>query len=518
MRKHNTLLTATLLLIGAHLNTLHAQVDENMTQKIIQEATTSSQLEELAHELLDVIGPRLVGSPEMQDAHNWVINTYKKWGILAENQVYGEWKSWQRGTTEITMTSPRIQSLQGTQLAWSSATKKNIESEVVHIPNFENKGAFDKWLSNIKGKIILASPYYSSGRPEDHWKEHATTADYENYLSEKSKISTQWSEMIKLSGCKNASEFYKLLESKGATAILQSNWTGVVGSNRIFDSKTENIPTLDLNYEDFGMLYRFSKFGRPSKIKINVQNKPLGSAPTFNTIATIPGTEKSDEYIILSAHLDSWDGAQGACDNGTGTILMMEVARIIKKLAPNPKRTIIIGHWGSEEQGLNGSRAYVLDQPEIIKNTKALFNQDSGTGRINRITGQGFVNSYDYLGRWLSKVPKEYSQYIQTNFPDMPQTGGTDNASFIAAGIPAFNLSTQNWNYGMYTWHTNRDTYDKIVFEEVQRNVITTAILIIEAANDANDISNEKRILPMDSSGKIMEWPSIKEPTRKGRL
>lgn len=518
MRKHTTLLTTAILLFGASITQVEAQVDEAMTKKIIEEATTSSQLEVLAHELLDVIGPRLVGSPEMKQAHDWVIRTYNKWGIAAENQAYGEWKAWQRGTTVVTMTSPRIQSLQATQLAWSPATKKAVEAEVVHIPDIKTKEEFEKWTKTIKGKIVLASPYYASGRSEDQWKENATKEGFDAYMSAKSKVNTSLNPAILASGTRTLSEFCKALENKGAVGIVQSNWAGVIGSNRIFDAKTEKIPVVDVSYEDFSMLYRFSTFGHPAKIKLEVDNKHLGSAPTFNTIATIPGTSKADEYVILSAHLDSWDGAQGACDNGTGTILMMEVARIIKKLDPNPKRTIIIGHWGSEEQGLNGSRAYVIDQPEVIKNTKVLFNQDSGTGRINRITGQGFVHSYDYLGKWLSKVPKEYSQYIQTNFPDMPQNGGTDNASFVAAGIPAFNLSTQGWNYGSYTWHTNRDTYDKIVFEEVQRNVITTAILTIEAANDENEISNERRVLPLNEKGEVTEWPTIKEPTRKGRL
>ena len=129
--------------------------------------------------------------------------------------------------------------------------------------------------------------------------------------------------------------------------------------------------------------------------------KEKGVVPTFNTIAEIKGTEKPEEYVILSAHFDSWDGGGGATDNGTGTITMMEATRILKKYYPNPKRTIIVGLWGSEEQGLNGSRAFVEDHPEIVKNIQALFNQDNGTGRVINFSGQGFLHSYDYLGRWL---------------------------------------------------------------------------------------------------------------------
>src|SRR5699024_5330935 len=134
------------------------------------------------------------------------------------------------------------------------------------------------------------------------------------------------------------------------------------------------------------------------------------------TIARIEGTELPNQYVMLSAHFDSWDGAQGATDNGTGSILMMEVARILKKVYPNPKRTILVGLWGAEEQGLNGSRAFVQDHPEIVKNIQVLFNQDNGTGRISIITGQGFLHSYEYLGSWMAAVPDTVSQHVNTYF------------------------------------------------------------------------------------------------------
>ena len=114
-------------------------------------------------------------------------------------------------------------------------------------------------------------------------------------------------------------------------------------------------------------------------VKIISTSTEHGVVPTFNTIAEIKGVEKPNEYVILSAHFDSWDGSQGTTDNGTGTIVMMEAMRILKKFYPNPKRTIMVGHWGSEEQGLNGSRAFVEDYPKIVENTQAVFNQDNGT-------------------------------------------------------------------------------------------------------------------------------------------
>lgn len=476
--------------------------------QIINEVETNNQLEHLAFELLDEIGPRLVGSPQMEQAHNWVVATYKKWNIKAENIPYGEWKSWQRGTTEITMTSPRIKSIEGTQLAWNINTKKAVEAEVVAMPVFQSKNDFENWVRSVKGKIVMISQYQKSGRPENQWKEHATEEDFNTYKNEKTDDLTAWNNSIKATG-KSLRELVEYLETKGAAGFVQSYNTGTMGANRIFYSFAQTVPMVDISLEDYGLLYRLAINGKSPKIKINTQSKNLGNTQTFNTIATIPGKTKPNEYVMLSAHLDSWDGAQGATDNGTGTILMMEVARLIQKYAPNNDRTIVIGHWGSEEQGLNGSRAYIMDHPTEVQKIKVLFNQDSGTGRINYIGGQGFTNSYDYLGNWLQSVPEHIRKHIKTDFPGMPQGGGTDNASFVAAGIPAFNLSTQNWDYGQYTWHTNRDTYDKIVFEELEKNVITTTLLTLEAANDPNEISNEKRVLPKDT-----EWPTVKEPKR----
>src|SRR5690606_20307222 len=130
---------------------------------------------------------------------------------------------------------------------------------------------------------------------------------------------------------------------------------------------------------------------------------------------------------------------------------MMEIARILKKEYPKPKRTILIGPWGSEEQGLNGSRAFVLDHPDVGEKTQAVFNQDNGTGRVASINGSGFVHAYDFMGRWLAAVPENIRQEIRTDFPGSPSTGGSDHASFTAAGIPAFMMSSLSCGYGTIT-------------------------------------------------------------------
>lgn len=490
---------------------------EELVEQFMKEATENSQLEILGQELLDEIGPRLVGTPQMKKAHDWAVKKYTEWDILARNEAYGTWRGWERGITHIDLLTPRVQSLKGTQLAWSPSTpEKGITAEVVILPMVENAAAFTKWLSSINGKIVMVSRLENTGRPDYNWEEYATTESFERMKAIREADIKAWRENLRNTGYSSRS-IIKALEDAGAAAIISSYWSKGFGVNKIFSARTKNIPTVDLELEDYGLVYRLVKRGKKPTLSIKAISKELGEVPTFNTIAEIRGTEKPDEYVVLSAHFDSWDGGTGATDNGTGTLVMLEAMRILKKIYPNPKRTIMVGHWGGEEQGLNGSRAFVEDRPEIVKNIQAVFNQDNGTGRVVNISGQGFLHAYDYLGRWLQIVPEEITQHIKTTFPGTPSRGGSDYASFLAAGVPAFSLSSLSWSYSNYTWHTNRDTYDKVVFDEVRNNVILTVILAYMAAEDSTTTSREKRVLPINKrSGRPMKWPTQRSPNRKG--
>jgi carboxypeptidase Q len=491
--------------------------DDAIVDKIVAEGTDNSQLEVLGHQLMDVIGPRLVGTPQMKAANDWAVKTYAGWGISAENEEWGKWKGWERGITHIDMVSPRVATLHGTQLAWSPPTpKKGTTAGLVTLPEVADAEAFTKWLPSVKGKFVMVSMLEPTGRPDYNWEEFATEESFEKMKKEREAQTDKWNQNIKNTGytTRNINE---ALEAAGAVGIVQSRWSKGFGANKIFGANTKAIPVVDLSLEDYGMLYRMVEKGDAPVIKVVAESKDLGTVPTFNTIATIPGTELPNEYVMLSAHFDSWDGGTGATDNGTGTLTMMEAARILKKVYPNPRRTIVIGHWGSEEQGLNGSRAFVEDHPDIVENLQALFNQDNGTGRVVRISGQGFLHSYDYITRWLEAVPKQFKSEIETDFPGTPGGGGSDYASFVAAGAPGFSLSSLSWSYGNYTWHTNLDTYDKIVFDDVRNNAILTAILAYKASEDSERTSREKAVLHLNPrSGEPMTWPEPRSPNRDG--
>jgi len=485
-----------------------AQSGKAVIDAMMNEESANSQLEKMAHELLDGIGPRLVGTPQMKQANDWAVAKYKSWDISARNEKWGEWRGWERGVSHIDLVSPRVKSLEGTQLAWSPGMgKKTVTAEVMILPDLADSIAFEQWLPKAKGKFILISMNQPTGRPDYNWLEFATKESFEKMKADRTVLTNAWKNRISKTGF-TLRTLPLALEKAGAAGVITNNWSAGFGVDKIFGAYTKTIPTVDIALEDYGMLYRLAESGNRPKISIHTESKELGKVATFNTIAEIKGTEKPEEYVMLSAHFDSWDGGTGATDNGTGTLTMMEAMRLLKKFYPNPKRTILVGHWGSEEQGLNGSRAFVEDHPEIVKNLQALFNQDNGTGRIVNLSGQGFADAKDYLGRWLAAVPDTIKNRIKTNFPGQPGGGGSDFASFVAAGAPGFSLGSLNWSYGSYTWHTNRDTYDKIVFDDLRNNAMLAAILAYMASEDPAKTSTTK------TEG--MKWPVPVKATRLG--
>jgi carboxypeptidase Q len=234
----------------------------------------------------------------------------------------------------------------------------------------------------------------------------------------------------------------------------------------------------------------------------------------FNVIAELRGTELPNEYVLLGAHLDSWHGATGATDNGTGTIMMLEAMRILSQTYPRPRRTILIGHWGAEEQGLVGSSSFAEDHPEIIEGLQVAFNQDNGTWRIEYIKTQGFTEAGQNFGKWLAKVPSEITDNIKLDLTGLPETGGSDHMSWICRGAPGFRLQSHYPEYRQYTWHTNRDTFDKVVFDDLRNNATLTAMLAYEASEDPDRVSRTQRVMPPGANGQPGAWPGCGTPRR----
>jgi carboxypeptidase Q len=271
------------------------------------------------------------------------------------------------------------------------------------------------------------------------------------------------------------------------------------GTIEIFETYDKVAPAVTLECEDYGLVARLAQNNQKPIVKLDLDASLLGEQPVFNTIGMIRGTEKPDEYVMLSAHFDSWDGSSGATDNGTGTMMAMEAMRILKLAYPHPKRTIMVGHWASEEQGLNGSTAFTADHPEVMKGLQALFNQDNGTGRVQSLSSSGLTDIGPHLKSWYSMLPSFYTDSMSANvvswsFNDVPtgNPGGTDGAVFACFGTPSIGMGAVQWNYGTYTWHTNRDTYDKIVFDDLKHNATLAAMMAYAASEDPTFIKRDR--------------------------
>ena len=531
--------TRLLLILLAFTSFTFSQSKLEKIDEIVKEANSNSQLEILAHELIDQIGTRLTGTPQMLEAHKWVVNKYQSWNINSENEQYGQWRGWERGISHIDMLSPWVKSLEGQQLSWSASTKKNgAKGEVAILPT-DSKEVFENWLKTIKGKHVMFMPDQVSGRPDHDIERWAKPETLDKIRKLRMENQSNFSRELRKTGY-DFFDMIKAIENAKPASFITSYWSEGFGTNIIFSPGafgiSQDTPTVDISMEDYGLLYRLAKSGKNPVVNVNVQSKELGKVPTYNSLGRIEGVEKPNEYVILSAHLDSTGGATGATDNGTGTITMMEVMRILKKIYPNPKRTIIAAHWGGEEQGLNGSSAFVEDHPEIVENLQALFNQDNGTGRVAKINGHGFTEAYRFIGEWLEHVPSDIKDEIETIFPGVPiprytyeengvirpAGGSSDWRNFVASGVPGFNMTSLDFSYGgyskyHYTWHTNRDTYDKIVFDDVRSNVILIAILTYLASEEDELMPRTRRVMPIDPrTGERMEWPTLRVPNRDG--
>src|SRR5690606_33012237 len=228
-----------------------AQDQAQFVDQVMKETYEASQLETLAYELLDEIGPRLVGTPEMQQAHDWAVAKFNSWGISATNEKYGEWRAWQRGITHVDMISPRIKSIEATQLAWSPSTKKNgITAEVILLPeNIKDSLSFEAWMKNVKGKLVMISMPEATGRPDYNWEEFATPESFEKMKADREAQTKAWNDNYKRSGYTSRT-VAAALEKAGAAGILQSYWSKGFGANKIFGATTKEIPTIDVSLED----------------------------------------------------------------------------------------------------------------------------------------------------------------------------------------------------------------------------------------------------------------------------
>jgi hypothetical protein len=207
----------------------------------------------------------------MKQANDWAVAKYASWGITAKNEQWGEWRGWQRGISHIDMVTPRVKSLEGTQLAWCAATgAKGVTAEIVIIPDLADSIAFKNWLPNVKGKFVMISMCQPTGRPDYNWQEFGTKDSFEKMKKDRAAQTEAWRIRISKTGY-TARTLQTALETAGAAGILTSNWSAGFGVNKIFGAVARKIPVVDIALEDYGLLYRLTETG--SKPTINIRNR-----------------------------------------------------------------------------------------------------------------------------------------------------------------------------------------------------------------------------------------------------
>jgi carboxypeptidase Q len=519
-------LLAAALLLATLSRGIQAQAfatDDPTLRRIWMLGMDSSQTYPLIQSLLDSVGPRLTGTPGQKAGNDWLVARYRAWGVEARAERYGTWMGWRRGITHVDLIQPRVRSLEAMMLAWSPGTPRGaaVEASVVVLPEARTTAEFDAWLPQARGKFVMVSMAQPTCRPDDNWRQFADSASFARMRAQRIEMSRAWGQRVMRAtgdtslGAANRN-LHARLAAAGARGMFTHLWSNGWGVDKIFNARPgQTIPSIDLSCEDYGLVFRLAENNQGPMVRVAAESENLGEVPVFNVIASMRGSEKPDEYVMMSAHFDSWDGGSGATDNGTGTITMMEAMRILRRAYPNPKRTIVVGHWSGEEQGLIGSRAFAADHPEIVRGLQALFNQDNGTGRVVNVSASGLVDATGAMASWLARVPREITRHINFGFVGSPAGGGSDNASFACYGAPAFGLGSLSWDYGTYTWHTNRDTFDKVVFDDLKNNAVLTAMLVYLASEDPETVSRTRATLFNPFTGRAGQWPECQVPPRK---
>jgi Zn-dependent M28 family amino/carboxypeptidase len=247
------------------------------------------------------------------------------------------------------------------------------------------------------------------------------------------------------------------------------------------------LPTISIAVEHYGRIQRTLAKNMPVRIDLDIKNTFHDDPMSFNVVAEIPGTDKANELVMLGAHFDSWQGGTGATDNAAGSAVMMEAMRILKQSGVRLRRTVRLGLWGGEEQGLIGSREYVkahfADRADMVLKPEharfsGYFNVDNGTGAIRGVYLQGNEGVAPIFDAWM----KPFHNLGMTTLT-IRDTGGTDHQAFDAVGLPGFQFIQDPLEYGTRTHHSNMDVYERIQEEDMRKNAVIVASFVYHTAN-----------------------------------
>ena len=482
---------------------------EDLLSRIRKEAAERSQIMKTMHIFTDVYGPRLTGSPNHKAAAEWAVKQMTAWGL--ENAHLEPWDfkhpGWLNERLTAHLISPVKDPLVCEVLAWTPSTKGAVQAGAYQLvlPQRPTQEQLTIVLNNLKakvrGKIVLVgkpasipvnlTPPAKRQTDEQAQERFGPNARPFSFPSPSPTPTPAPNAPQPLTNRQVDEQLDTFLKESGA--LVRVNDAGRefrqirAFNNRTFDVN-KVIPTVVMSNEDFGRISRILDDGTPVVLEFNIVNHvyPEG-ATSYNTVAEIRGTDKADEVIMLGGHLDSWHAATGATDNAIGCSIMMEAARILKTLGVKPRRTIRVALWSGEEQGLLGSQAYVKEHFGSFEEAKpgyekfgGYFNIDSGTGRVRGAGVFGPPEAAVIMRDILA--PFKADGVVGASATRSRRLGGSDNTSFNQAGLPGIGMGQDPIEYGTHTWHTNLDTYERILEDDVKKDAAVVAWAVYQLA------------------------------------
>ncbi len=489
----------------------------DINERIRKEGMENSQIMRTIHYFSDVYGPRLTGSPNLKAAGEWAIKQMTSWGM--ENGQLEPWEfghpGWVNERAAGFITAPVQDSLVFEVLAWTPSTSGAVRGDAFQmeipttvskeVPGFvmpptqeELTNYFNSIKDRVRGKMVLM------GKPniipvdfeppnkrisDEELKRRMSPGDAPRQVPTPRPRPTPRTGELNFGQIGEQIDKF-LLESGVLVRINDAGRQhGQIRAfnNRTFDT-TKVVPTVVMRNEDYGRIWRLSDSKMNVSLEFDIRNKTFPEGTTsYNTIAEITGSDKKDEVIMLGGHLDSWHAATGATDNAVGCAIMMEAARIFKTIGVKPRRTIRVALWAGEEQGLLGSQAYVkkhfgsFETPTPgYEKFGGYFNIDSGTGKPRAMTVFGPPEA----AAILNDIVKPFEEYgiVGAMNTQSRGLGGSDHTSFNQAGLPGIGVLQDPIEYGSHTWHTNLDTYERIVEDDVKKAAIIIAAAVYQLA------------------------------------
>ena len=463
------LLAATVLLACLPLAAQEASQDKSLLESnrqiLIEIADHSEQMENLRY-LTDEIGARLTGTDALKRANEWTAERFRAYGLSGVRlEGWAIAHAWKRGAARARVVAPSIQALAAEAAGWSPDTPSTVRGRLVHVPARKME-ELEAYRGKLQNSIVITTEPNPRQRIEERPlqpREPKPEPDYEALR----RFAAERDAFFREEGVLGV-----LRDSDKSFGLFQMSAAGR-------DFQPAPLPTAYLSPESYDLLWRLLQSEKNVELELALEGNAFSDGPVevYNTVAELPGSEKPEEIVILGAHLDSWDLATGATDNGTGVSAVLEAARALAKLGLRPKRTIRFVLFSGEEQGLHGSRAYVEAHQDELERISAVLVHDTGTGRVETLALQGNSQVYEIIKEALAP----FRQMIGLKELSLQSIRGSDHHSFNRRGVPGFFCSQERATYGQ-THHSQADTFDKIVRDDVINGAQVLAVFAYNIA------------------------------------